>query len=401
MSLPPYDESLVLQTCEKTRALYREAGREPDDAYPVWPVRTQRDADAGMAYPVSEEKHLRECRAALGLPGPPLPPPVTADRRIVRANFCNLTDSMARPIFSSCLAAQSPEMQEEWITRERLAGGTHYVLSIQTGYGEHYPVECNFFREGRMEEWLEALDRVLDAGLVPVVMLDPGNAYPGAEYLRKVVRRIPSHYYDRAIWCCGWETVAGAWTSRQFFDANRALRDALGPDALMACHLTPARAAFSSNPGEPDDPWRRWAWPVGADEWAYSEGLGDAAEPDKVAHPEGEWRGDEIACWHDQWGAAGHPFAVFLYQSKPPREGEACDVTVPDSWGDRAKEVADRFLGNPGAPDWFNGITRPTLVWYEATAVTFIRGQSSSAWARTVARHAQTLGFTGFGNGLP
>jgi hypothetical protein len=80
VSLPPYDESLVLATCEKTRALYREAGREPDEAYPVWPVRTQRDADAGMAYPASEAKHLRECRDALGLPGPPVPPiaPLTA-----------------------------------------------------------------------------------------------------------------------------------------------------------------------------------------------------------------------------------------------------------------------------------------------------------------------------------
>jgi hypothetical protein len=74
MSLPPYDESLVLATCEKTRALYREAGREPDDAYPVWPVRTQRDADAGLPYATSEQKHLAECREALGLPGPPVVP---------------------------------------------------------------------------------------------------------------------------------------------------------------------------------------------------------------------------------------------------------------------------------------------------------------------------------------
>ena len=218
-----------------------------------------------------------------------------------------------------------------------------------------------------MAEWLEALDRVLAAGLVPVVMLDPGNAYPGSDYLRTVIRAIPASYYDRAIWCCGWETVAGAWTSRQFFDANLALREELGPTALMACHLTPGRASFSSNPVEPDDPWQ----------------------------------GDEVACWHDHWGAFGHPFAVFLYQSPPPPEGAAFDVTAPDSWGERAKEVADRFLGLPGAPDWFAGITRPTLIWFEATATTFIRGQSSSAWARQVARDAQTLGYQGFGNGLP
>jgi hypothetical protein len=363
---PPYSEQDALTYNATIRDAYREAGREPDDVYPIWGDRAQYDyASGALSWAASCVKHLAECRDALGL-HTPMPPPVVADRRIVRANFCNLTDSMNRPIFSSCLAAQSPEMQEEWITRERLAGGTHYVLSIQTGYGEHYPVERNFYRENSMDEWLGALDRVLDAGLVPVVMLDPGNAFPGVDYLRAVLRAIPASYYVRAIWCCGWETVAGAWTSAQFFDANRALREELGPTALMACHLTPGRASFSSHPVEPDDPWQ----------------------------------GDEIACWHDHW-PGGHPFSVFLYQSPPPPEGAAFDPTIPDSWAERAKEVADRFLGLPGAPDWFSGITRPTLIWFEATATQFIRGQSSSAWARTVARHAQTLGYQGFGNGLP
>ena len=295
------------------------------------------------------------------------PPPVVADQRVVRANFCNLTDSVPRPIFSSCLAAQSPEMQEEWITRERLAGGTHYVFSIESGYRDIYPEVVNFYDAGRMPEWIATLDRVLAAGLVPVVMLTAGNAYPGYAYLTALVQAIPASYYDRVIWCCGWETVVYSWSSRQYFDGNVALRTALGPTALMACHLTPGRASFSSNPVEPDDPWQ----------------------------------GDEVACWHDHWGPSGHPFAVFLYQSPPPPEGAAFDVTAPDSWGERAMEVADRFLGLPGAPDWFSGITRPTLIWFEATAFTFIRGQSSSAWACTVARHAQTLGYRGFGNGLP
>jgi hypothetical protein len=135
----------------------------------------------------------------------------------------------------------------------------------------------------------------------------------------------------------------------------------------MGCHLTSGRASFSSNPIEPDDPWR----------------------------------GDEIACWHEWWGPNGHPFDVFLYQSPPPAVGEVCDPRIPNSWGERAKEVADRFLGRPGVPDWFVGIKRPTLIWFEATATQFIRGQSSSTWARTVAMDAQRLGYQGFGNGIP
>jgi hypothetical protein len=295
---------------------------------------------------------------------PPIPSPV--DPRIVRANFCNLRDSTGRAIFSSCLAAQTPAMQDEWIAREQAAGGTHYVLSIQAGYAPVYPEEINFHTAGRMPEWLTALNRVLAARLVPVVVLDPGNPpFPGTSYLRSLISEIPVSYYDRCIWVCGWECVKGAWSSLQFNAANLALRDEVGPRALLACHLSPGRASFASHPLEADDPWQ----------------------------------GHELAAWRKE---CGPQFDLFLYQSLPPAEGAPFDVTAPDSWGERAKEVADRFLGLPGAPDWFAGaVSRPTLIWFEGTATTFIRGQSTSAWAREVARYAKTLGFQGFGNGLP
>lgn len=284
----------------------------------------------------------------------------------IRANFCNLTDSVPRPIFSSCLAAQSPEMQEEWITRELLAGGTHYVFSIQAGYTD-YPPEVNFYLEGRMAEWLTTLDRVLAAGLIPVVFLHTGGDYPGDQYFRNVLASIPSSYYDRALWVPAWEPVKGAWSSRQFRDAALTMRAALGPTAPMAAHLSQGRLSFASNPVEADDPWG----------------------------------GNEMDCWRTGWGPAGHPFDVFLYQSYVVAQGDTMDVTKPDSWGERAKEVADRVLGLPGAPDWFAGIRRPDLVWFEATAYYFIRGRSTSAWAQEVAASAQTLGYQGFGNGLP
>jgi hypothetical protein len=285
--------------------------------------------------------------------------------RLVRANFCNIYDSTGRPIFSSCLAGESPSVQDDWIACEKAAGGTHYILSIQTGYPGYSPV-INFYTANRMDEWLTTLNRVLVAGLVPVVMLESGGPYPGTDYLRSLVASIPASYYDRCLWVAAWEPVKGDWTSRQYYEANLALREALGPTALMGCHLSPSRLSFSSNPPEADDPWQS----------------------------------DEMACWRDGWDRiGGHPFDVFLYQSPVPRT--PFDATEPESWGERAKEVADRVLGNPGAPDWFAGIKRPILVWYEATAFTFIRGESTPAWAREVARSAQTLGYQGFGNGLP
>jgi hypothetical protein len=296
-------------------------------------------------------------------PAPPDPPTPTTNLALVMANFCNLTDSVPRPIFSSCLAAQSPEMQEEWITRERLAGGTHYVLSIETGY-PGYGDPLNFYTAGLMPTWLEALDRVLAAGLVPVVFLSSGNRYPGADYFRGVIAAIPASYHPRCVWVCGWECVAGGWSSAEFLRGNLALREALGSGPLMGCHLSQGRLSFSSHPIEPDDPWQ----------------------------------GDEVRCWRDNWGPQGHPFDVFLYQSIVA--DSPFDPT--SGWGGRAKECIDRLVGGrPPAPDWFAGIKRPIPVWFEATAFSYIRGQSTSDDARRVARDAQTLGFVGFGNGLP
>ena len=362
--MQPYNESLVFQTNEKVKALYVEAAHPLDEQYPIWIARTVYDYCAGMSWNASEAKHLRELREALGLPViiPPQPP---AELPLVRCNFCNLTESSGRPIFSSCLAAQPLAIQEEWIERERLAGGTHYVISIQAGYTD-YPPEIDFYATGRMPEWLEAVDRIFVAGLVPVVFLHGGGPYPGNDYFRKVLAEIPRDYYSRCLWVTAWEPVAGSWTSRQFRDGALATRAALGPEPVMACHLSQGRLSFSSNPREADDPWS-----------------------------------DEMDCWRSGWGPSGHPFGVLLYQSYVVPQGDVMDVHKPGSWGERAKEVADRALGNPGVPDWFAGITRPVLVWYEATAYDFIRGHSTSEWAREVARSAQTLGYVGFGNGLP
>jgi hypothetical protein len=258
-------------------------------------------------------------------------------------------------------------MQDEWIAREKAAGGTHYTFSIESGYHDMYGEIVNFYEAGRMGEWISTLDRVLHSGLIPVIMLTSGNEYPGEQYLKDLVKSIPSTYYDKCIWVCGWECVKGSWSSAEYHRGNLALREALGPTPIMGCHLSTTRPSFASHPIESDDPWH----------------------------------GDEMGCWRDHWGPNGHPFKVFMFQSEVVSEGEPFDPSAPESWGERAKEVADRFLGLPGAPDWFAGLQRPTLIWFEATAYEFIRGKSDGEWARKVARDAQSLGYQGFGNGLP
>lgn len=74
MSLPPYSEDLVKQyNAEVVRPAYREAGREPDEQYPVWSARTVYDYCAGLSWASSAAKHERELRAALGLAEPVIP----------------------------------------------------------------------------------------------------------------------------------------------------------------------------------------------------------------------------------------------------------------------------------------------------------------------------------------
>ena len=365
--MQPYiDDPAVKAYCQDQIApAYAEAQKPLDADYPVWPARAVYDHGVGkLSWAASCAKHLAECRSALGL-APPIPPSV-ADPRLVRANFCNLTDSTGRPIYSACLAAQTPAMQGEWLQREIDAGGTHYLICVYSGYHDLYGERVHFWRAKRWPEFLDALQRILDAGLTPIVMLDPGDACPGPQHFRDMIAAMPASLYPRCVWVPAFEPVAGAWTSKQFNEVAHAIRAALGPDPLLGYHLSPGRAAFSSNPVAADDPWQ----------------------------------GAEMGCWHTSSGVHAD---LFLYQSPVPPEGVY--DTSADGWCSRAIEVRDRFLGgHPPAPDWFarpRQRGRPTLVWMEATAFSFIRGQSSSAWASEVARYAQTLGYQGFGNGLP
>jgi hypothetical protein len=72
--MPAYNEQDALAFNATIRDTYREAGREPDDQYPIWGDRAMYDyASGALSWAASCAKHLAECRAALGL-APIVPP---------------------------------------------------------------------------------------------------------------------------------------------------------------------------------------------------------------------------------------------------------------------------------------------------------------------------------------
>jgi hypothetical protein len=378
---------------------------------PVWDSQSGkwRGVDAGATWPPANPEPGPGPDPGPGPePGPGPAPP--ADRRILLGNFCNIRDSRNRPIFSSCFLAQTDAMKDEWISREIDAGGNCYTFSVETGYGSFsgpkewgYGEVINFYRTGRFGEVLDGLDRILKRGLVPRLFLDSGGPFPGTPYLTELAAAFPAAYREPVDWVVAWEPVKGDWKSDEFSRAIRGVRGVLGDSPILQCHLSPERAAGSSNPPEDADPWKS----------------------------------DEVGFW---FGYGGEQFDGILYQSSVPL-GNGRDKTNHFGelgWKERGIEVAERFLppGTPmpgaagfkmegdkdpvtGIPEcrvhpgvagfhsWFgangNGRKRgiPALTWFEATAYTYIREQSDEAWAREVATWAKSVGFQGFGNGLP
>jgi hypothetical protein len=309
----------------------------------------------------------------------------------VQANFCNLKDSQGRVIFSEAIAALPISEQLDWIEKEKAAGGTHYVCAVHTSYPGYFAPEIDF--SNRIAEFVECLLRLTEAHLIPVVFLHTGDSYPGDTYFRELCTKIKlasPYLVQTCLWVCGWETVKGGYTSAQFNRCNLIMREVLGPEAILAYHSSQGRGTFASHPLEADDPWQ----------------------------------GDEMGAWRS---GCGPEFDVFLFQAECYREGEKDQYGQP-AWWDRTLDIAERFLPAgtpmPGAkgvlgtgrdgqpfkrsgiagvdgPDWFAGRKRPTLCLFEILAYHYIRGNCTDAYLKTVARQAQSFGFTSFGNGLP
>ena len=77
MSIQPYigDEAVEQYCDDSIIPAYAEAKKPLDRYYADWPARAVYDHGVGnLSWAASCAKHLRECRDALGLPKPPLPP---------------------------------------------------------------------------------------------------------------------------------------------------------------------------------------------------------------------------------------------------------------------------------------------------------------------------------------
>ena len=335
----------------------------------------------------------------------------------VKADFCNLRDSKGRVMFTSTLAGIPPDDQDDWIARLKAVGDTHVFVSVTTGYGHFFPTID--FADGRLDELMALLVRFRKENLIPVLFLSSGD--PGsfnADRLRRICRAIvAASLVDHMVYVCAWEPVRGGWTSSQFNQANIIMRDELGPDAVIAAHLSPGRAAFRSHaPVESDDPF-----------------------------------GGEIESWFQKAGGprtCGPELDMFLFQSPVAIEGaihqelfEASGIRQP-AWEDGAIQIADRFLttgtpmpgaagfkhlGRPGpdgtmsvethggfaeGPDWFARPPaghlprppqrqRPVLVMAEVVAFAAIRDRATPEWIRHVADRSRSFGYEYFGNGQP
>ena len=352
------------------------------------------------------------------LEGGDVPAPSRAELLAVKADFCNLKDRHGRVMFTSTLASIPADDQDDWIARLKAAGNTHVFVSVTTGYGDFFPTID--FADGRLDELMAILWRLRRDGLIPVLFLTSGDrgSYD-AERMRRICRAIvAANLTAHCVFVCAWESVRGGWTSAQFNEGNLIMRDQLGPDAVIAAHLSQGRAAFSSHaPVEPDDPF-----------------------------------GGEIECWFQKAGGrrtCGPEFDIFLFQCPVAQEGEihqelfeAQGVKQP-AWEDAAIQIADRFLARgtsmPGAagfkhlgrpdpetgkmplmthsgaaegPDWFAGPPaghlprppqrqRPVLVMAEVVAYVAIRDRATPAWIAHVANRSKSFGYQFFGNGQP
>lgn len=299
------------------------------------------------------------------------PPPAPVGILAVRANFCALEDpATGDAIFTSTWPSRDDATRARWLQLARDAGDTHYAISIVQGYGAIDPDHASYYPD-RMPLFVARLRELLAAGLVPVVYLHSGDAYPGTPYFAGVLAQIPRDLYPRILWVPGWEVVPGGWTTAELCKATRAIREALGGDALagpfMALHLGDGRLSFSSHPLEDDDPFK----------------------------------GDEVASVRSWYG---QQYSALLYQSALIRTDDPLSDAVPGSVWERAHEVLTRIKGDKwqGGPDWFAGLpVRWRAIFWEQNEEWYYRDLETRARMLDISAAAQRMGWQGYGAGQP
>ncbi len=303
-------------------------------------------------------------------PGPGAPRPTADDVTNVRCNFCNISDSQNRPIFSVFYPGLSAADRADWLAKERAAGGTHYTIAAEWSYPDYWAPSGNMLNnpQALRAVVLEVLNApsATGRGFVPILFLDGGGPNPRTRidaYWANIINTLRD-LLPYMIIVPGWELIAAsAWTSADMSYGLKALGALNVPNLWV--HLSQGRASFASNPVEPDDPWH----------------------------------GAEKDCWYTHGGE----FATgFLYQSYTVRNGDNvnCDPANDECWLNRWADVVPR-IGNG-----MNGWRQMPFALFEGPAYYFIRGECSSQLAREWAKAGKSLaasyGVTvGYGNGLP
>lgn len=344
----------------------------------------QNDGNA-VVYRIADDKVI----SAMGQdpdphPGPPPGPdwPTGDDVTNVRDNFCNLQDSIpwkygsgeTKPltIFSPFIAGLDDAGFDRWAGILRDNGSTHMTIAPNISYSSFdYPVPGVQMLD-KPDVFRAFVLKVLNTpsasgkGFCPIIMLDEGKVDPRTRidaYWRPLLDAIKD-LLPHCIVTPGWEVIkASEWRSS---DLSYAL-EWLGGYGIphLWLHLSEGRAAGSSNPIEPDDPWQ----------------------------------GAERDFWYTHGGQ--YPEGL-LYQSYTIRNGDTinCDPVADDCWLNRWTDVLIR-VGNG-----VNGWRKMHLCLFEAPGYYAIRGDCTSdlarQWARAGRDLAASYGVTiSHGNGLP
>lgn len=311
-----------------------------------------------------------EQSSALRLPALKLsaPPRRTQEElTFVLTSFCNLRDSQNRVIFAPMIAMFDETVQDDWLAKTREDGGTHFVVSP---YADYHGTGFNWLNEP--EKFVALVRKVLATpaadgkGFTPILILDSGNQPGFRDRFTQSYSQVKALLGEDEKDCIvvpGWELITAS--DIKSVDMSWALETLKGQGwTHIWVHLSPRRAAMSSNPIEPDDPWQ----------------------------------GGESECWKSHGGQYAEGF---LYQSEAVRPGdENCNASLEECWLNRWEDVVPR-IGKG-----MNGWRVMPLVYFEGPAYFYYRGQSDSAFAVTIAEKAKAMADkygvkVGFGNGIP
>lgn len=308
--------------------------------------------------------------------------PTRADILNVQTNFCNLLDAAGNVMFTPMITGANDAQYADWMTRLREAGSTHIIMGPFTP-GPVYPGVAwdNPDLEADTARLRAFIIKVLETpsangrGFVPVIFLDGGGRAP-RERIDRVWPRLARaleglHQYLLVL--PAWEPVIGDWSSAEVsYGLTRAHE--LFPQSVLGYHGSPKRLVGSSNPPEPDDPWR-------SGEAEFYQAFGG--------------QHIEVAFYQTEHGRdiyAGYCDPGDLLSGTP--EQDRC-------WLNRWQDYVARI--GAGLRGWRK---LPQLVAFETVAYEFFRRQATSEQARMVAdamkRVCDKFAVTcGYGNGLP